>query len=329
MTPQEIAQMHIQSIGGSWDLYPAHDASIDDLDIGLVNDYIKKANSTKRRKIKDERPLHVLKKLELIREEGPTWAAILLFGKKPQRHLSQAKSHCGRFKSETKVIDERMMEGTVIEQIEDIMDFVKKNINVGLIMTENPARDEIWDYPLEALREAIINAICHRDYTITSNTEVKIYDDKLNIWSPGKLPIGVTIEDLYNPHSSTIRNKGIASVFYDIGLIEQWGSGIDKIVQSCEIAGNPKPEFNEGRGVSVTLRKDIYTEDHLKKIGLNDRQIKAVLHLKDADSINLSSYRELEPDTSKKTLYRDLKDLVDRDIIIPIGEKKGRVYKLK
>ena len=71
------------------------------------------------------------------------------------------------------------------------MDFIRKNINVKFVMTGRPAREEVWDYPLEALREAVINAICHRDYTIPSNTEVRIYDDKLIVWNPGGLPLGL------------------------------------------------------------------------------------------------------------------------------------------
>ena len=139
MTPQEVAQMHLQSTGGSWDLYPATDTTIEDLNLEAVKQYIKTANSTGRRKIGDEEPLQVLEKLELIKEGQPTWAASLLFGIKPQRHLSQAKTHCGRFKSETVVVDERMVEGTIIEQIEESMDFIRKNINVGLVPSSSTA----------------------------------------------------------------------------------------------------------------------------------------------------------------------------------------------
>ncbi len=101
------------------------------------------------------------------------------------------------------------------------------------------------------------------------------------------------------------------------------------MLQSCTIAGNPKPEFEENRGISVTLRKDIYTEDYLKGMGLNDRQIFAILHINKIGRINLSSFKELIPDTGEKTLYRYLQDLVDREVIVPFGEKKGRIYKLK
>lgn len=156
MNMQEIAQMHFHSVGMSWDKLPARDASIKDIDLEKVKRYIKKANETGRRNIdEDENPLQVLEKLELMKEGKPTWAAILLFHKHPQRLLSQGVIHCGRFKEETIVIDDRMIEGTAIEQVDEAMDFIRKNINVRFVMTGEPAREQIWDYPLEALREAV------------------------------------------------------------------------------------------------------------------------------------------------------------------------------
>jgi ATP-dependent DNA helicase RecG len=185
MPAQEIAQMHFHSTGMSWDKLPARDTTLEDIDFEKVKRYIKKANDAGRRKIEgDEEPLKVLEKLELIKDGKPTWGAILLFRKGSKRFLSQAAIHCGRFKEETLVIDDRMIEVNIIEQIDEAMDFIHKNINVKFIMTGRPEREQVWDYPLEALREAIINAVCHRDYTILSNIEVRIYDDKLIVWSP-------------------------------------------------------------------------------------------------------------------------------------------------
>jgi len=236
--------------------------------------------------------------------------------------------HCGRFKEETIVIDDRMIEGTIMEQVDETMDFIRKNINVRFVMTGKPAREEIWDYPLEALREAVINAVCHRDYTISSNTEVRIYDDKLIVWSPGSLPFGTTLEDLYKPHASVLRNKGIGSVFYDMGWIEQWGSGIDKMRKACVGAGIPEPLFEEYQGFRVTFRKDVFTEEYLLNLGLNERQIKAVGYVKEKGSITISSFKTIAPGVSEKTLYRDLQELINKRLLKEFGEKKGRRYEL-
>ena len=330
MPMQEIAQMHFHSTGMSWDRLPVEDASIKDVALDKVRRYIKRANDAGRRKIgDDENPLQVLEKLELSKERQPTWAAILLFHKHPQRFLSQAVIHCGRFKEETTIIDDRMIEGTIIEQVEEAMDFIRKNINVRFVMTGRPAREEIWEYPLEAVREALINAVCHRDYTVPSNTDVRIYDDELIVWSPGGLPIGIAIENLYKPHSSVLRNKGIGGIFYDIGLIEQWGSGIDKMRKACVKAGIPEPQFEEYQGFRVTFRKDIYTEEYLGRLGLHERQIKAVMYVKEKGKITNKEYQKLA-NVIKKTASRDLADLVKKEVFDQIGTTgKGTFYILK
>ncbi|PIP12558.1 MAG: transcriptional regulator [bacterium (Candidatus Stahlbacteria) CG23_combo_of_CG06-09_8_20_14_all_40_9] len=330
MTTQEIAQMHFHSVGMSWDKLPARDATIEDIDWENVKRYVRKANETGRRNIdENENPLQILEKLELIKEGKPTWAAVLLFHEYPQRLLSQGVIHCGRFKEETIVIDDRMIEGPIIEQVEEAMDFIRKNVNVRFVMTGRPAREQIWDYPLEALREAIVNAVCHRDYTIPSNTEIRIYDDKLIVWSPGGLPFGITIEDLYRPHPSVLRNKGIAGIFYDMGWIEQWGSGIDKMRNACVKARLPEPQFEEYQGFRVIFRKDIYTEEYLRNLGLNERQIKAVMYVKEKGKITNKEYQELF-DVSKRTVTNDLEELVQKNLFEKIGTRgKGTFYKIK
>jgi len=330
MTPQEIGQMHFNSTDMSWDKLPARDAVIEDIDLQKVKRYIEKANETGRRKIEgNENPLQVLEKLRLIKDGEPTWAAVLLFGKDTKLFLSQAAIHCGRFKEETIVIDDRMIKGAIIEQVDEAMEFIRKNINVRFVMTGKPARGQIWDYPLEALREAVINAVCHRDYTIPSNTEVRIYDDELIVWSPGGLPFGITIEDLYKPHSSVLRNKGIGEIFYDIGWIEQWGSGIDKMRMACINAGLPEPRFEEQQGFRVLFKKDIYTEEYLRNLGLNERQVKAVIYVKEKGKITNKEYQEI-CGIKKRQATDDLKILEDKGVFERVGKTgRGTYYILK
>ena len=330
MTPQDIAEMHLHSAGTSWDKTPAPDAMMSDIDPEKIKKYIRRSRDTGRRDVGDrEKAFEILKKLELVKEGKLTWAALLLFRKDTKYLRSQGMLHCGRFKEQTIVIDNRMIEGTIVEQIDEAMDFIRKNISVKFVMTGKPQRDEVWDYPLEAIRESIINAVCHRDYTMPSNTEVRIYDDRLTIWNPGGLTLGITMDDLFKPHGSVLRNKGIGAVLYDMGLIEQWGSGIGKILNLCSSADIPVPHFEEYQsGFLVEFRKDIYTEEYLRKLGLNERQIKAVDHIRENKIINLSSYKSLIKNVSEKTLYRDLQDLVDKNILKEIGEKKGRKYEL-
>jgi len=160
-------------------------------------------------------------------------------------------------------------------------------------------------------------------------SEIRIYDDELIVSSPGGLPFGITLEDLYKSHPSVLRNKGIASIFYDMGWIEQWGSGIDKMGNICVKAGLREPHFEEQQGFRAIFRKDIYTEDYLRKLGLNERQMKAVIYIKEKGKITNKKYQEICY-TSERTANRDLIDLVSKDIFVQKGiTGKGTNYILK
>jgi len=327
MTPQEIAEMHIHSVGTSWDAFPAGDKTLDDIDLKKVGRYIKEANSTGRRKIEDD-PAEVLKKLEFIKEGKATWAAILAFGKEPQKPLLQSAVHCGRFKlDKNQIIDDLMIETDLISQVDEAMKFITRHISVRYEFEGKPKRKEVWEYPLDALREAVINAIVHRDYTAPSNVQVEIYDDRIEIWNPGSLLPGITIEDLYKKeHKSVIRNKQIAQVFYDIGYIEKYGSGTIKIIDLCKQHGIPPPEFREVTGgFSVIFRKDIYTEEHLRNLGLNERQMKAVMYIKEKGRITNKAYQEINQ-VSRQTASRELTELCDKRILRRVGKTGKSTY---
>lgn len=185
------------------------------------------------------------------------------------------------------------------------------------------------EYPEEALREAIINAVIHRDY-IGAHTQLKIYPDKLILWNEGTLPNDIKIADLKKSHPSRPRNELLADVFFKAGLIEAWGRGTIKITNECKKAGLPEPEFKEEfGGFSVCFYKDIYTEENLRKMGLNERQIKAVIYVKEKGKITNREYQEY-CNTSERTATRDLTDLVSKDMLEQVGiTGKGTNYIVK
>jgi len=329
MQPHEIAEMHLQSTGSSWDLTPAPKTTLVDLDPAKVADYIKKANETGRRSIApDESPQIVLEKIGLVQDSKPTWAALLLFGKDPQRFLSQAIMHCGLFNTdEISVLDDRMVMGTIIEQVNDAMEFIRKNIRVAFVMTGEPERRQVWDYPVEALREAVINAVCHRDYTISSAVEVRILKDSLKVWSPGRLAPGITLPELFTSHASVLRNKGIAQILYDIGWIERWGSGIQKMRSASAEAGLPEPVFHEDQGFSVIFRKDVFSAEYLAQMKLNERQLQAIPYLRKQGSISKREYQDLVLVSARTALY-DLTALVNKGVLVRVGTGKSSRYSL-
>nr|WP_284730382.1 ATP-binding protein [Thermosipho sp. 1244] len=203
---------------------------------------------------------------------------------------------------------------------------IKNFINVKYEIKEL-VRKEIWDYPLEAIREALLNALIHRDYFRWNvQTQIKIFDDYIWFYNIGGLPEGITLEQLKGPHSSVPRNPLLVHIFYLAGFIEEMGSGTERIIESMKSAGLPEPEFKEEMGgFSVYFRKDIYTEEYLKELGLNERQIKAVMYVKEKGRITNREYREMFNITDR-TALNDLNGLCKKGIMIKVG-KTGRSTK--
>ena len=189
-------------------------------------------------------------------------------------------------------------------------------------------REEELEYPEPALREAIVNSIVHRDYSDV-HTQLKIYPDHLSLWNNGELSEKLTLEKLKKKHSSYPRNKLIADVFYKAAFIEAWGHGTVKMIEECKMARLPEPLYEEdGGGMLITFRKDIYTEENLLKLGLNDRQLKAVIYVKTNGHITTTIYSS-ENKVTDRTALRDLNELIAKKIIYKTGEKKGAKYFLK
>ena len=146
---------------------------------------------------------------------------------------------------------------------------------------------------LPALREMLLNALVHRNY-MGAPIQIRVYDDKISIWNEGTLPEGLTLAALKRSHSSRPRNPIIADVAFKGGYIDAWGRGTIKILDTCKEAELPEPEMQElDGGFSITLFKNILTEEQLKKLGLNGRQIKAVLFVKGKGRITNKEYQEL------------------------------------
>jgi len=330
LTAAEIAELYALTTGRSWDSLLVESATFDDLDLNKIEKYIETANTRHRRKIdRGEPALNILEKLRLIRNGKMTNAAILLFGKEPQVFFPQAKIKAGRFKSETVIVDDAEIGGTVIEQIDAAFAFIQRHLAVRLVITGQPQREEVWEYPLGALREGLINAITHRDYAAGAVTQVRIYDDNLLIWNPGNLPLNLRLDDLKRKHQSVLRNSLIGAIFYDLGYIERWGSGTNRILEECRTLHLPEPEWRENQGMMLTFRKDVFTEENLRDMELPARQLQAVLHVKKNRRITNQQYQELFG-VKKRTASEDLHELEAKGILERVGSTgKGTYYKIK
>ncbi|HOK05471.1 MAG TPA: ATP-binding protein, partial [Victivallales bacterium] len=318
---KDLTRFLISKSGRDWDEYVEDRATIADIDAETIEKF-KQIAEKRIPFVKDENePVKILEKLNLMENGKLTRAGILLFGKNPKKFLTSAYIKVGKFLTDTDIISSDDIEGNFFEQVEKTMELLRTKYLISEIRFEGIYRKEELEYPEEALREAIINAVIHRDY-IGPHTQLKIYPDKIILWNVGTLPKEIKIEELKKNHSSYPRNELLADVFFKAGLIEAWGRGTIKIADECKKAGLPEPEFKEEfGGFAVYFYKDIYTEENLRKMGLNERQIKAVMYVKEKGKITNREYREISA-LSDEGARLDLRELVNKQIFKVEG--KGR-----
>jgi ATP-dependent DNA helicase RecG len=189
-------------------------------------------------------------------------------------------------------------------------------------------RVERWEYPIEAIREAITNAICHRDYEIASNVQIRIFDDRIEIWGCGPLPEPLTPEDLKKKHKSILRNPLIGKCFFLVKYIEEWRNGTNDMIKACLNWDVPEPEFELVAGdLVVTFWKSRLTEELMNKLGLNERQKRTINYLKDHNKITTKEYCKIF-NVVKDTANRDLNGLLDKGLIKRKGSGPKTYYTL-
>ncbi len=304
-------------------------ATLDDIDEEKVKKFLKKAVLERRMGLNPEISIkEALERLDLSVKNKIKNAAILLFGKNPQQHFLSAEVRCARFKGTEPIhfIDMKVFGNDIINQREDAVEFVQKHIQLHakIVGTE---RIETWEYPLEAVREAITNALCHRDYEISSNVQVRIFDDRLEIWSCGNLPQSLHVEDLKKKHNSVLRNPLLAKSFFLIKYIEHWGTGTNRIIKECLQHGLPEPIFEISSGnVVVTLRKFRISDEDIKD--LNERQKKAIEFIQHKGRIASREYCEINA-VVKDTAHRDIQEMVKKGLLTKEGTGKKVRYVLR
>jgi len=244
-----------------WDMEVNEHASISDLDEDLIRRFVRTAQEARNLGVSEHLPLgEILSGLDMLKEGSLTNGAFALFGKRPQNHLIQLHVKAALFNGTTKdeFLDNQRFEGNLFELYDRIQRFISSHLRIaGKVPNDFGLRSDTTEYPLDALREATVNAIVHRDYYDPSGyTEIAIYDDRIEVWNNGVLPAGITISDLLKPHRSILRNPLIARAFFLYGAVESWGRGTLKILELCQRAGLPEPVYAENSGgVEVTLRK--------------------------------------------------------------------------
>ncbi len=337
-TKQELKGIALQNLllkkmGRKWEDMPVENLTFKDLNENTIHAFFIKAIE-KERIPSDALTMGtelLLRNLNLITEQGQlTNAAILLFGKSLVRASVTASFKIGRFgKSNHDLLFQDIIETNIFDMADKVMETLKAKYLIRPISYKGLERMEPLEYPEAALREAILNAIIHKDYSSTY-TFLRVYDDRLHLWNPGVLPEELTIEELKKDHSSYPRNRNIANVFFKAGYIESWGRGTNKIIDTCWEADLPEPIIEEEQGgISVTFLKDIYTQEFLTGLGLAEHFIETILFIKKNGSITNAQYQSLF-NVSKRKSTNDLQYLVTKNFVEKVGTRgRGTYYRLK
>lgn len=274
--------------------------------------------------------LALITHLNLVDNGKPTNAAVLLFGANPQRFHRTAETkciHCHGTEYRRPFASLQVYGGDLFEQVDQSRDFVLAKINraVGTRAAAITA-PATYELPPEAVDEAIVNAIAHRDYYSNASVEVRLFADRLEVWNPGSLPGTLTLDSLRHDHPSIPYNPLVAESLYLTRYIERVGSGTQAMIELCREAGLPEPEFEQRAGSFVTtIWRDWLTDQITEELNLNDRQRKAIPLIRQQRRLTNSDYQAVTGAT-RPTSKRDLEDLVKKGVIAPRGSGRGSYY---
>ncbi len=337
LNPTEISDLHLQSLQLSWDSYPYLPAQFEDLNEEKISLFIKKVNDGGRFLLPEDAYKAMLL-LKLVKKDVVTNAAMILFSKNNLFY----NVHVGRFKTPSLIIDERMINGNLFDVVDETIRFINSHLKIAFEITGiTTQRTEIVEYPVAALRELILNSLIHRDYTNSSDVQIKIFDRKISFFNPGNLYGNISIADLKgNNYTSELRNKLLAEAFYLTKDIEKYGTGFFRIRE--EIKDYPTMKFHyqeQGNGfiteLTYTQQK---TNTSILNEGLNEglseglseglnEGLKSLLAVVNKNpgvqAKDLSALLENRP---LKTIERQIRELVIQQLIERRGSRKTGGY---
>jgi len=331
--PEILAELKRSLKRLSYDQLPCPDLSMQDIDIEKVQRIFEAPG----RKI-NERKLESLGLIvpyagRLVVSHG----GLILFGLDVvrERYFPDARVSCARFRGtdKTEFIDRMDIEGGVLDAVELAPKFIRRNTRLSAKI-ENMQREDIPEYPEVAIREVLVNAIAHADYSLTGmRIMVAIYEDRMEIQNPGMLPFGMTMEEL-KAGVSKVRNRVIARVFREMGLMEEWGSGYKRVTEACCTGGYPEPEWQE---LGAAFRVVFYPHPEIGEpstvnvpvnVPVNERQQWFLEQLSTGNNIRAAGMAAYW-NVTEKTAKRNIADLKKRGVIEFVGAPKKGFYRIK
>ncbi len=340
LTGQELTLAAVGRATGAFELEEVPGSSMADFDEEVIAEYVE--HRQRRQPTGFVGPIeNLLKQIGALTEDGKaTVSGVLLFGRDPQTFLPQAGLTFVKFPGTDRHSERgaigygRRVDigGPLARMIERTWQVVWESMDKKAVV-RGLKREEETEYPMIAVREALVNAVAHRDYRIMGRRiEVLMFKDRMEITSPGGLPGYITLKNIVDEHFS--RNPRIVNGLLQWGYIEELGLGVDKMIEAMVAAGHPAPEFKATpHSFTVILRKGHevgqYHPMPAWESDMNERQMKALQWLQEHGRITNRDYRQLCPNVSAETLRLDLVDLVEKGILLKIGVKKGTYYVLK
>jgi len=314
-----------------FDAAPCRRATLKDISSKKIKWFIEKARTERNFALPPDTPRKkALAHLNLLADGKPSQGAVLLFGKAAERHFPSADLTCLHFHGtqiQKPIPSQQVYRGTVFEIADLAVDFVMARLTRSVTPGDKtPSSAVAYEVPYGVVREAIVNAVAHRNYASKSGVQVMLFTDRLEVWNPGGLPEDLTVDQLRIPHPSVPRNRLLCEPLFLAHYIERAGTGTLDMIRLCAEAGLPEPEFrNQGERFVTVIWRDWLTEEVLARYNLNDRQFKAVAYVKKTGKIANSEHQQLTGAT-RKTSTRDLDDLVGKNIFERVGEKRGSHY---
>ncbi len=363
LPPPDLRRLLIERGEISFELQPAPNMTLADLDWEQVQAYIHQVGGIDRT---EEAITRFLVKRGCLIIDGssyiPTYAGILLFGKEVGATVRGAEITAVRFAGATMSdsFTRHDLIGTLPQQIRRAELFLRDHLQKAVNLHDTMQRAERYEYPIEAARELVVNAVAHRDYSISGDgIRLYLFKDRLEITSPGRLPGPVTISNIVEERFS--RNPAIVQVLADLGFIERLGYGVDRVIELLRHQGLRPPEFTEtSGGFRVTIYNNpaqnqaevvpvietpepeppprpvlspeaIAILEEYREIALNPRQEAALIQLHQPGNTRItnSELQRMYPDVHAETIRRDLSDLVAKQLIVKMGQKRGSYYVLK
>jgi ATP-dependent DNA helicase RecG len=308
------------------------EAKLEDLDVNKIQAYLEKRNQPdylKSNSVKDFIMNNLLGKANGVTKIKN--AASLFFAKEPFKWHPQSEVRVVRFSGPEAidVLSQQDLQSSPIENIEQAISFIRKNISKRFIIPESSAqRIEIEEYPLPVIREAVVNAVAHRDYYSYDSIQISIFSDRIELSNPGSLPEGLTKE--FFGKRSVRRNPITYRLLRDCHYVEGLGTGIPKIINEMRKAGLKDPEFQFKGGFFIVILRNL--KSTIKPIegvkDLNERQYTALQYLQQNKTIKARTYANIN-NVSLPTALKDISDMIKFKYVKKVGSFRGAYYILK